>query len=230
MHRVRPTLRVLRDDLKLSLPSAQIPLNTISHPLLDKASDQYADPDTAHERIRAIDDVVLFKVKVQRWRGAVWMDDDPDAEVPTWIVAAGTREEGSSDDFYAALGAGGKSARARYNAAHDQALTTDTYSGHLLPTRDDHDRYRLEAATRFAVRLNFTIRDLARGSLHDGHEHAADFPGFRLGIQIRADDGNETYAAIRITGSAPANLTAMILGRVPGYAARPLLVTGASSR
>jgi hypothetical protein len=121
VHRVHPTLRALRDDLKLPIPSAQVPLDTISHPLLDKASDRFADPGTAHERIRAIDDVVLFKVKVQRWRGAVWID-----------------------------------------------------------------------------------------------EHASDFPGFRLGVQIRADDGNETYVAIRITGSVPSELAAMILSRVPG--------------
>lgn len=215
MNHVRPTLRVLRDDLRIPIPSAQVPLETISHPLIGKASDQFAGPETAHERIRAIDDVVLFKVKVQRWRGAVW-HDGPDAEVSTWLVAAGTREEGSGDDFYVSLASSGKAARAHYNDEHDQSLTTDTYSGHLLPNADDHDRYRLEAAARFVRRLNFTIRDLARGSLHDGHEHAADFPGFRLGILIRADDGNETYAAIRITGSVPHNLTAMILDRVPG--------------
>lgn len=218
MSGVRPTLRVLRDDLRLPLPSARTPLDAISHPLLDKAAEQFADPGTAHERIRAIDDVVLFKVKVQRWRGAVWTDG-PDAEVPTWLVAAGVREDGSGDDFYTALESSGKAARARYNSEHNQPLTTSTYSGHLLPNDDDHDRYRLEAATRFVLRLNTTIRDLTRGSLRDGHEHAADFPGFRLGIQIRADDGNETYAAIRITGSVPANLTATILSRVPGCAA-----------
>ncbi|GGL08294.1 hypothetical protein [Planomonospora parontospora] len=215
MHRVRPTLRALRDDLKLPIPSARVPLETISHPLLDKASERFTDPGTAHERIRAIDDVVLFKVKVQRWRGAVWTDD-PDAEIRTWLVAAGTREDGSSDDFYAALETSGKTARARYNVEHDQSLTTDTYTAHLLPNHDDHDRYRLEAATRFTLRLNSTICALARGSLHDGHEHASDFPGFRLGVQIRADDGNETYVAIRITGSVPSDLTAMILSRVPG--------------
>lgn len=99
MNHVRPTLRVLRDDLRIPIPSAQVPLETISHPLIGKASDQFAGPETAHERIRAIDDVVLFKVKVQRWRGAVW-HDGPDAEVSTWLVAAGTREEGSGDDFY----------------------------------------------------------------------------------------------------------------------------------
>jgi hypothetical protein len=39
------------------------------------------------------------------------------------------------------------------------------------------------------------------GSLHDGHEHAADFPGFRLGVIVRAEDGHETYVAIRISGA-----------------------------
>ncbi|WP_433361301.1 hypothetical protein [Streptosporangium sp. CA-115845] len=32
-------------------------MDTISHPLLDKASEQFADPGSVHERIRAIDDV-----------------------------------------------------------------------------------------------------------------------------------------------------------------------------
>jgi hypothetical protein len=29
------------------------------------------------------------------------------------------------------------------------------------------------------------VRELVRGSLRDGHEHAADFAGFRLGIIVR---------------------------------------------
>jgi hypothetical protein len=41
---------------------------------------------------------VLFKVKAQRWRGAIWVD----AGIP-WLVAAGWREEGSPDDFYASV-------------------------------------------------------------------------------------------------------------------------------
>lgn len=60
--------------------------------------------------------------------------------------------------------------------------------------------------------------ELVRGSLRDGHEHAADFAGFRLGIIVRAEDGHETYVAIRITGSVHKNLTTTILNRVPGYA------------
>jgi hypothetical protein len=110
---VRPTLRCLRDDLGLSLPGVDTPLEEISHPLLAKAAERFADDQTPRERIAAIDDQVLFKVKVQRWRGAVWIDDDV-----AWLVAAGQREEGSPDDFYASLEAAGKAARARYNAGH----------------------------------------------------------------------------------------------------------------
>jgi hypothetical protein len=159
--------------------------------------------------------VVLFKVKIQRWRGAVFTDG-PDADVRTWLVAAGSREDRSPDDFYATLEHQATRARQRYNAEHDKPLTTSTYCAHLLPGPDDHDRYALEAATRFALRLNTLVIDLVRGSLRDGHEHAANLAGFRLGIQVRADDGHETYVAIRITGPIPQNLTSTILERVPG--------------
>lgn len=212
---VRPTVRCLREDLGLPVPPARVPLDEIDHPLLRKAAGQFAAGDIPHERIRSIDDVVLFKVKTGRWRGAVYTDE-PGADVQDWLVAAGTREEGSPDDFYAALHAEARAARQRYNAEHDEALTTDTHAVHLLPGPDDHDRYLIEAATRLARRLNTTVRELVRGSLHDGHEHAADFPGFRLGIIVRAEDGHETYVAIRITGSVPRNLATTILDRVPG--------------
>lgn len=215
---VRPTMRCLREDLALPVPPASFPLEEIDHPLLRKAAGQFAAEDTPHERIRAIDDVVLFKVKAGRWRGAVCSDDDPGADVRDWLVACGTREEGSPDDFYAALHAEARAARQRYNADHDKALTTDTHTAHLLPGPDDYDRYLIEAGTRLARRLNTTVRELVRGSLRDGHEHAADFAGFRLGIIVRAEDGHETYVAIRITGSVHQSLTAVILGRVPGCA------------
>lgn len=216
MASVRPTLRCLRDDLAMPIPSARVPLDTVEHPLLAKADEQFARSDARHERIRAIDDVVLFKVKVGRWRGAVHCDTAEGVEVPAWLVAAGTREDGSLDDFYAALYTQAKAARQRHNAEHDRPVATDTYSAYLLPDEDDHARYLLEAATRFALRLDVAVRNLVRGSLRDGHEHAVDMAGFRLGVIVRADAGHETYAAIRITGSVPLNLTAMILERVPG--------------
>lgn len=211
MQRTRPTLRCLTDDLKLPVPVLNQPLDEIDHPILAKASDQFATESGQRERIRAIDDQILFKVKVQRWRGAVWTELD----LP-WLVAAGWRESGSADDFYAALATGGQAARARFNAEHNPALTSDTYVAHLLPSRDDRLRYQVEAAVRFVRQLETLIPSLVRESLTDGREHTANLPTFALGVQVRADRGHETYVAIRITGSIPENLTKVILDIVPG--------------
>jgi hypothetical protein len=41
---VRPTLRCLRDDLDLPLPTAHVPLDEIDHPVLRKAGEQFAAP------------------------------------------------------------------------------------------------------------------------------------------------------------------------------------------
>lgn len=60
---VRPTLRCLREDLALPVPPARVLLEEVDHPLLRKAVEQFAAEDGPHERIRAIDDIVLFKVK-----------------------------------------------------------------------------------------------------------------------------------------------------------------------
>ncbi|CAG7642464.1 hypothetical protein SBRY_30655 [Actinacidiphila bryophytorum] len=78
MQPARPTLRTLREDLELALPFARKPLDELDHPLLVKARELFGDDEAGRERIRAIDDEILFKVKVQRWRGAVWTDK-------TWI-------------------------------------------------------------------------------------------------------------------------------------------------
>lgn len=48
---VRPTLRCLRDDLHLPLPTAHVPLDEIDHPILRKAAEQFAARDTPHKRI-----------------------------------------------------------------------------------------------------------------------------------------------------------------------------------
>jgi len=88
-------------------------------------------------------------------------------------VAAGVREDGSADDFYAALESDGRAARAGYNTAHSRPLGSTTYTGPLLPDRDDHLRYRLESGTRFVRRLERLIPELTRSSLLDGAEHTA---------------------------------------------------------
>jgi hypothetical protein len=193
------------------VPRVDTPLDEIAHPLLGKATERFADAQTPQERISSIDDQVLFKVKIQRWRGAVWVDAGL-----RWLVAAGQREEGSPEDFYTALAARGRSARASYNAEHSPPLSSTTYSGYLLPGREDDLRWRAEAAARTERRLRMTVHDLVRQSLLDGHEHAVMLDGAALGVQVLADQGHETYVAIRIIGSVPRRLVATILSLVPG--------------
>jgi hypothetical protein len=72
------------------------------------------------------------------------------------------------------------------------------------------------AAVRFVRRLEAFVPDLVRHSLRDGREHAADLGTFSVGVQVRADDGHETYVAIRIAGNVPGDLTKVILDIVPG--------------
>lgn len=207
----RPALRCLREDLGLPVPRVDVRLDEVAHPLLAKAAERFAGGQAGHERIRAVDDQALFKVKVQRWRGAVWVDDNL-----AWLVAAGQREDGSPEDFYAALATRASAARSRYNAEDTPPLATAAYSGYLLPAREDDLRWRAEAEAREERSLRATVRDLVRQSLLDGHEHAVMLEGAALGIQVLADRGHETYVAIRIIGSVPRALVAVILSLVPG--------------
>ncbi len=207
----RPTLRCLREDLALPVPGVDTPLDEIVHPLLAKAAERFTGDQRAHERISAIDDEVLFKVKVQRWRGAIWVDHDR-----AWLVAAGQREEGSPDDFYAVLAARASAARARYNGEHLPPLSSKTYSGYLMPGREDDMRWRAESAARTERQLRKAVHGLVRQSLLDGHEHAVMLGGAALGVQVLADRGHETYVAIRIIGSFPQRFVATVLSLVPG--------------
>ena len=90
-----------------------------------------------------------------------------------WLVAAGQREEGSTDDFYASLAARGKAARSQYNTAHTPPLTTETYTGGLLPGPEDELRWKAEHAVRAERRLRVTVHSLLRESLLDGRDAGA---------------------------------------------------------
>ncbi len=155
---------------------------------------------------------MLFKVKAQRWRGAIWID----AASWPWMITAGWREEGSPDDFYEALSNAARSARARYNAAHTPPLTTNTDVAQWLPSDADQDRFAAEGAVRLIRELDATVRRLVRASLLDGHEHTAQVTKAALGVLVRADSGHETYIALRILGPVPKNLLIVILDLVPG--------------
>lgn len=130
-------------------------------------------------------------------------------------IGSSLRECGSPEDFYEALAASAKAARARYNAEYSQPLGTDTCCRPWLPTDDDYDRYTAEGGVRLLRQLRIAVRDLACKSLLDGYEHATEVGGAELGLQIKGSD-LETYVVMRIFGSVPPNLLAVILDEVPG--------------
>jgi hypothetical protein len=207
----RPTIRCLREDLGIvKLPPARVALDELDHPLIRKASAQFAG-GSARERIVAIDDNTLFKVKIQRWRGAVWTD----TRCP-WLVAAGRREDGSPDDFYAALAERAEQARKTYNASHTPPLTSSTYTDDLLPGAFDDARLRLEDAERSVLRMEASIRSLVTHALLTGREQREDLVGYTLAVLVRADEGHETYVGIRIIGHVTIADQAAILDAVPG--------------
>ncbi|WP_131745727.1 hypothetical protein [Frankia sp. Cppng1_Ct_nod] len=69
MRRARPTLRCLQEDLDLPVPPVTRLLEDVEHPLLAKASDQFAEANAKHERIRAIDDTSLVQSHEPHRRG-----------------------------------------------------------------------------------------------------------------------------------------------------------------
>jgi hypothetical protein len=156
----RPTIRCLRQDLGYAkLPPASLPLDRLDLPVLRKAQEACRTDPPSTGRISSIDDQVLWKVKIERWRGVVWCDLSR-----RWLVAAGRREAGSSADFYADLTEKGKRWRAEHNRSSAQPVSTDTLVSRLLPAADDQDRTRLEQAVAAVDEVRSVVRELVIAS------------------------------------------------------------------
>jgi hypothetical protein len=210
---VRPTIRCALEDLGFGrLPPASQPLHALQHMLPRKAQERFASGACRGERIREIDDRVFLKAKVGRWRGAVWRD------LPEqWLCAAGWREEGSPDDFYASLVERCRSWRKEYNSTHPHPLTTDTYSGPILPTEDDRKRLLLEAAEAQVLAFEIGIPALVKAAVRSpGSEQRAQIGGYAIGVYIERHDIDGIYVAIRIQGPVSAKEYTVILNEVPG--------------
>jgi hypothetical protein len=197
----------------MSLPPLDEPLDQLGHSLIEKARSAFSDDRSPRERIVSIDDNVFLKVKVGRWRGAVWGDTD----TASWLCAAGIRREGSPEDFYAALVSECRRRRQLHNANSSPTLKTETFSDHLLPQDDDHKRLALEEALRASRVLDEVVPQLVATALFnsDEEQHGA-VAGYRLGVLVHRDDLDEIYISIRIVGSVSTDAHAVILSKVPG--------------
>ncbi len=113
--RARPTLRVLRDDLRDGWegPRAQpgftgldplLPLSDLPHPIIAKAAESFSSEpvNDLHEgAIRSATRVSLLEIRRGQWRGAVWIDEGG----APWLVAVGLAKGGHADHdgFYEAV-------------------------------------------------------------------------------------------------------------------------------
>jgi hypothetical protein len=209
----RPTIRCLAEDLGIArLPPLFQPLSALDHPLVRKVQSPFPRATSPSARILAIDDRVFVKAKIERWRGAVWLH-----LTEQWLCAAGQREEGSRDDFYAHLADRCRAWRREYNSAHGQALTTDTYSDPLLPGELDRKRLAAELATAQVAAFELTVPSLVQRALRaPGTEQQCDVGGFALGVYVERQGLDAVYIAIRIRGPIDARQYAVILAEVPG--------------
>lgn len=211
---VRPTVRCVKDDLGFQkLPPATEPLDRLDHPALKKAHDVCRDDPPTSERIVSVDDEVLWKVKIARWRGAVWC---PAPE--RWLVAAGIREAGSPDDFYTDLAERGRRWRADHNRTHTPGVKTDTLITPLLPNVDDRERLELEHQFKAVNELVEVVPGLVMAAARSGVESSDEAGGCRIGVLVRRTELDEVYVGIRIVGPVQMNVTAVILGAVPAVA------------
>jgi hypothetical protein len=216
---VRPTKRCL-DDLGIAFPPVNQPLQTIDHPLINKAQHLPAEVNAGGaERIKALSDRVWFKVKVVNLRGAaihITPADTADADVLAgadawwWLCAAGERKEDSSSDFYKAIEA--EAARQRSaSKAHESVNST-----HLLPQDIDYTRLRAESLLRVQLALQDGVRRLIYRSIKTGKIWEAEYERHTIKACVRAED--EAYVAIATEGFLDPRLIAVILAAVPGVA------------
>jgi hypothetical protein len=175
---VRPTLRCLFDDLghevgpemlRRSLGDAHdemaasatflfpCALTDAEHAVLDKANLIASDEAADRERIVALTDRHVIKVKTGDQRGALWHDGDT-----WWLLAAGRRKDDGAGDFYRRL----------------ERFSDDT--SRLAPTEED-ERYR-----RFeeAYLAECTADREAQGQILEALLAAASSPGMSVKVSV----------------------------------------------
>lgn len=171
----RVTLRCLRDDLGLDLPTVDVDLGGLDHPLLGEARRIAPAAPQGQKRILAIAHPLVYRLRHARWRGATWLESEA---ARFWLLAGAKRAEGSQDDAYEV-----------FESLHA--------AGKLLPTADDRLRHELERSARV---LDGARRDIPL-ALEDAAAQREEDVAITLGDLVNArllvsDDGGEVWVAI----------------------------------
>lgn len=212
---VRPTLRAL-NDLGRALPSIDIRLEAIDHPLIAKAQHIPGLVESSGaERILSLNDRIWYKCKVVNLRGAVTRLGPDDALEPVliaenncwwWLGAAGARKSDGVDDFYHAI----ELEAIRQGSGTSSHVKTIF----LLPSSEDYDRLRAELAWLFVSGIKDVVLTLIARSMLDNQTYEASITGHRIVAAVMSKDG-DTYLAVGSEGFVDPKLMAVVLNAVP---------------
>ncbi|MGD0455920.1 MAG: hypothetical protein ABSB69_20230, partial [Solirubrobacteraceae bacterium] len=154
--RTRVTLRCLREDLEVEVPSVEIDLGSLEHPLIAEARRLAPAAPRGQRRILSIEHPLVYRLRHGRWRGATWLETET---ARFWLCAGAQREEGSGEDAYEI-----------FAALHR--------AGRLLPDDDDRLRDELERNARIIDDAADSIASiLADAFNHQDHDVTACFGG-----------------------------------------------------
>jgi hypothetical protein len=173
--RTRVTLRCLREDLELELPTVEVDLGNLEHPLMDEARRITPTSPQGQKRVLSIERPLVYRIRHSRWRGATWVEKDA---ARVWLCAGAYREDGSNDDAYEV-----------FAALHE--------AGRLLPNDDDRLRDELERNARILDDTAASIgRVLAEAFEHRGSDVSACF-GELIDTRLHVTAaGEEVWVAI----------------------------------
>lgn len=211
---VRPTLRALTEDLELPLPTVDVPLEAVEHPVVQRAqSIPPRQSANGAERVLCLEDRVWLKVKTGRFRGAV-TDFALDGDLPHarslqgwWLGFVGLRAEGAKTDAYEA-------ALKRSKVGKDQSRTgVDT--SWMLPTDRDARRRNAEKWAREEAAMRHQVLATIAESARTGKTLTTTNGRHSLEVLVRAPD-NLTYIAVGVTGVQRPEEIAALLDCVPG--------------
>lgn len=188
-------------------------MDDVDHALLKHAKAMWGQSNVPKlERIKSIDDNILFKCKPNvPFRAAVWLENA--AHDKAWLVAAGPRSSGSREDFYEAL----KSYCERKLTHTRKSLSgfkpgKKTHSDHLIPTDDDRMRLQLEQDYAVVLQADQKITDMVRKAQQNPTTvFSTKVYGCDVEALVEVGDYQELFVHIMIVGSAPQNAMNLIL-------------------
>jgi hypothetical protein len=173
--RTRVTIRCVREDLGLDLPSVEVDLGSLDHPLVAEARRVAPAAPRGQKRILAIAQPLVYRIRHGRWRGATWLETD---ERRFWLCAGALREEGSGEDAYEV-----------FAALHE--------TGRLLPDADDHLRDALERNARIIDAAAAAIPGVLASALARPGRDVATVFGDLVDARLHATAaGDEIWVAI----------------------------------